>query len=646
MRTVARCFLVLVCGLSLLVCGCAPVWADNETETDVVQMMRHRFGAVIPGSYVAQGCLPTPTLPLASITLPAFACDGVIASNRADIPVHQDAMSVGPLSGGDGTYWVALHIDRTSTVSGWTRQRGTHYLWQKATTKPSVTDGALLAQVTIASGAITALGDFRVPVSLVRQGTYDVTDPLYGAVANDSTDLGPPLQKAINAASAQQGRTVRIPSGRYLLSSAVLLQGGSLGGVEVRGDGYAKPAIQARAVTNQSYKGTWIHINSTSFLPFEIKGTGVTMRDIAFDHDQPADAPGFTPTNYPYTIQITGWVNDATVQVLTFDTVLDNLFFYKATRGINQVSASALYPAGRIYIHRLAGQFFISAFRAEYLGDPLHLSEWHLWPFWSDSENVLRYSDINNVPIAIGFSVGGYITNVFSYSANKGIYLFTNSYGVTASLSVLGGSFDRTVFGFYSDQNGAVGNSLVNFHHDGLRDGANTYMLPGFADSSAVRIDGPNNSLDVVNLAAVVEGGPCVANLGVNSIVNVTNMYCNDFNITGANEGALKYTASGALGTIAGAITALTGHGSPTFNGTFTKASQPGGAYWNLTGTFGTLVSPNVNEIQFFNNAKLSYSLTAHQFALTGDTGAYLTGGAKKYLCIQDGFISVGTSCP
>lgn len=65
-------------------------------------------------------------------------------------------------SGGNGTYWLIAHANRTDTVSGWTRVEGTHYLWQLSATQPVVPNQAvLLMQVTVASGAITTVVDYR-----------------------------------------------------------------------------------------------------------------------------------------------------------------------------------------------------------------------------------------------------------------------------------------------------------------------------------------------------------------------------------------------------------------------------------------------------------------------------------------------------
>ena len=245
----------LLCAV-VLFAWCGQGYAANETSPDPVDLLRRRLATSMPASYMTTGCLPA--VP-GALTFAAFACEGTIVSLSKAVPVSQSAAALGPLTGGNGTYWLALHIDNTTTVGGWTRQRGTHYLWSKADAKPALTTGTALAKVTVAGGSITAVDDLRVPASYVRNGTYEVTDPLYGGIANDSTDVGPALRAAIAAAIAQHGRIVRIPQGVYALGSAIDIPEG----VEVRGDGWA-PTTPLITTNTEPRRGTWLHITSTA----------------------------------------------------------------------------------------------------------------------------------------------------------------------------------------------------------------------------------------------------------------------------------------------------------------------------------------------------------------------------------------------
>jgi hypothetical protein len=135
------------------------------------------FGA-LAGPYVASGCLWT--VPVSSLTLGAQACSAYVRGASGELVyVTQTAQAVGPLSGGDGTYWVALARDLSSPVSGWTRQAGTHYLWQRAATFPGdPTGGLVVGQVTVASSVISQVfldGDRVWTTSATLSASYTTT---------------------------------------------------------------------------------------------------------------------------------------------------------------------------------------------------------------------------------------------------------------------------------------------------------------------------------------------------------------------------------------------------------------------------------------------------------------------------------------
>lgn len=162
------------------------------------------------GGYVVSGCLPSAP---GTLTLAAFACEGYVkdATTGELLYVGQSAAAVGPLTSSNGTYWLAISRDLSTSHSGWTRQAGTQYLWRASSTIPAETTGMMvLARLVISGGspAITAVYDRRRPASYARHGSFDVRDKLYGGVA-DCTDAGVgtdntvPFRNAIAAAKEQ-----------------------------------------------------------------------------------------------------------------------------------------------------------------------------------------------------------------------------------------------------------------------------------------------------------------------------------------------------------------------------------------------------------------------------------------------------------
>jgi hypothetical protein len=211
-----RVLLTLLLGLTLV----APALGANTHGNASIPEPQFWFGEAL-APFVASGCLPT--VPAASLTLGAFACTGYVRGAASDLVyVSQASQAVGPLTSGNGTYWVAVHRDTSTSVPGWTRQPGTHYLWKLSSSKPAEPSAGLtVAQITVSGGAITAVTDWRLPASMVRQGVYDVQDPLYGAVDDNSTDNVAAIRLAMTAAS-QRGGTVYFPykqTGTYVLTA-------------------------------------------------------------------------------------------------------------------------------------------------------------------------------------------------------------------------------------------------------------------------------------------------------------------------------------------------------------------------------------------------------------------------------------------
>ena len=192
---------------------------DNTLgSTNLLQDIEQRLGAVL-SSYIVSGCAPV--VPAASLTFAGFACTSFVAD--ASVPprlraVVQESRTVGPLNVGNGTYWLAQHQDRTSTVVGWTREAVTHYLWQFASDQPAdPVEGQVFRQVTVAAGAITASLDRRVPRSYAQWRVYDITDPLFGATDDGLINDATAIQAAFN-----RGRRVYIPTGTYHVGTTTL----------------------------------------------------------------------------------------------------------------------------------------------------------------------------------------------------------------------------------------------------------------------------------------------------------------------------------------------------------------------------------------------------------------------------------------
>jgi hypothetical protein len=119
-----------------------------------------------------------PVAPASSLTLAAFATYGYARSGRDLVFIDQPAVTV-TLPSAAGTYWLGMHRDTSSAVSGWTRRDGSHYVFQVSASQPTPPDGVvLLSSVTVAGSIITAVaqtGILRAPMSRQDASAVAVT---------------------------------------------------------------------------------------------------------------------------------------------------------------------------------------------------------------------------------------------------------------------------------------------------------------------------------------------------------------------------------------------------------------------------------------------------------------------------------------
>jgi len=313
---------ILARGLALLLLGLGllSLRADAANTHGTPDEARERqawFGDG-GGPYITAGCLPA--VPSSSLTLAAFACTGYVrGSSNELVYVSQDAATV-TLANTTGVHWVALHRDTSTAVSSWTRRAGSHYLFRQVTAQPADPSGGLVvAQVTVAGGVVTAVADVRRPASYARAGVFDVTDPLYGAIDDDTTNARTAITAAIAAAS-QRGGTVYFPytrTGSYYVSGTA---GTKSLPVPVAGAAYATAnqnlpyQFYVESVTGLRFKGDGVTIRSdyaSGGEMFLLNG----VRDFVWDGIRLQSVTGnFDASRIPQTVGMNGLAFTATTQ--------------------------------------------------------------------------------------------------------------------------------------------------------------------------------------------------------------------------------------------------------------------------------------------------------------------------------------------
>lgn len=197
-----------------------------------------------------------PAVPSASLTLAAFATSGYVTDTGILCYVAQAAAAVGPLSDGDGVYWLALHRNTSSPVTTWTRQAGTHYLWKLAATLPVTPPGTLIfAKVTVTSGVVSATVTIARMRGTTGRPAFNPADVGFASTASAAVNTTA-LQYMANAQAAlveswqpnlPLGVTthtipeVVIPDGRYQINDQVTFSNNAI----IRGIG--SPALEQTA---------------------------------------------------------------------------------------------------------------------------------------------------------------------------------------------------------------------------------------------------------------------------------------------------------------------------------------------------------------------------------------------------------------
>lgn len=259
--------------------------ANTHGVPDVAKELGSWFGEPFRGWIVSGG---SPAVPGASDTFAAFATAGYVPVSGRLVYVSQGSHGIGPLDDGPGSYWLALHHDRSSTVGGWTRQAASHYLWQVSPTQPAEPSGGLIfAKVTVAGGVITAVRTLH-PGTLsservIKAADYGVTMTSHLTSALTWIDQTANLQAALDAAlDAFYGETdkstraiVELETGQCYLAGRVEI--GS--GVTLRGAGkFATVVFSDNAFADAD---GLLHCNGIGGAPTVIEGMAVTIAGAA-----------------------------------------------------------------------------------------------------------------------------------------------------------------------------------------------------------------------------------------------------------------------------------------------------------------------------------------------------------------------------
>ena len=197
--------------------------SNSHGATDSTAELYAVLGDAIVPFLVSQACLPPVPGGGGSLTFGSFSCSAYAknTSTGAQVYISQPAIGLGPLNAGDGTYWFAMHRDVSTSVASWTRQTGSHYLWQKTASQPANPNGGLVAaQITVSGGKITAIVPAATSSSTRNPSMGIMYAADYGVICDGATETSGRLQQAITLAAANNV-SLQLPGGTCVIRTGM-----------------------------------------------------------------------------------------------------------------------------------------------------------------------------------------------------------------------------------------------------------------------------------------------------------------------------------------------------------------------------------------------------------------------------------------
>lgn len=265
----------------------------------------------------------------------------------------------------------------------------------------------------------------------------------YGATCDGSTDDGPAIQLAVNAAIQVGGGTVLFPSALILVNTQVTLYNAA---VRLQGCGWSEDCASGTRILTTALV--------TTFRVQGMPAKGSSIKGMSFQQAHPAQGPGWAPTVYPPTI----WLADLGGEVMVDDLFCLNC--YDFVRSTN---------SGRTAFGRLRGQPLHCGLSIDGSYDTTHGDHLHFWPYWttnyhnadgtrSPGSYVLDWMQANGDAVRLFRTDGFQVGSIFAFGYYSGLRLSYSTAFIagTATIPQIGALYpDSCKFGVLIDGTGA-----------------------------------------------------------------------------------------------------------------------------------------------------------------------------------------------
>lgn len=313
----------------------------------------------------------------------------------------------------------------------------------------------------------------------------DVSLPIkaWGAYSDNTHDDSTAIQNGINFLQSGtvngggKGGKLLFPAATTLINAGVTL---SYGGIVLEGVGWEEYEVSGTTYIPGTH-ASWVNTTSTSASPITIGAAAnvPTIRGIAFMQAQPADAPGWTPTVYPPTINRLGASQN------TGGALLENLFCWNCYEFIRIGSTGN--PTGRVDMRRIYGMPLNYGIHIIFSADINHLDDIHFWPFQLSESNIQSWVKANGSAFYFIRSDNFEMTGGFCYGYNVGMLFGSSTDGSTQNFQVVNFQADtcnNPIF-FSNTSSTAVSGRMANVVVDNCING----MTSSNDSTSTVQLD-------------------------------------------------------------------------------------------------------------------------------------------------------------
>jgi hypothetical protein len=260
------------------------------------------------------------------------------------------------------------------------------------------------------------------------------------------------IQNAVAAAVTQRVTEVCLEPVRYTISHEIQLPDG----IWLRGCGWSTNPDDLRGTVLAVAAG------DTGLVPLRVKGSGVRITDLAFDHPQPDPAPGWSPIDYDYCIEVSGPT-----------CFIERVHLYRPARGIS-------VKCGQQFYRGITGQPLVSGIRIEDAQDVVHVDDVHFWPYWQPLDpHVTAWMRGNADAITSLRNDNPQFGRLFLFNYRYALSFGTNRAGHTSKFSVdrLDADMCRTALHVDERDSGTTGDvSVLTAQANGIGGGVGLHL--------------------------------------------------------------------------------------------------------------------------------------------------------------------------